>query len=53
MFYLTRIGQPRYAPKDTEYFSILQDFVKIYSPQKIYDDFNNYYEVTDKRIYQT
>lgn len=46
--YLTRPGQKRYAPRDTEYFSKLRQLGNIYGHQKIYNDF--YYTRTNRNI---
>ncbi len=48
--FLTRPGQQRYAPKDTEYFTFLKDLSNIVSSQKIYDDFVSIYAITGKKI---
>ncbi len=48
--YLTRAGQAKYAPKDTEYFYRLQQLSEIYGDQKIYNDFLTYYALTNKNI---
>ncbi|HEX8460302.1 MAG TPA: hypothetical protein VF623_02685 [Segetibacter sp.] len=48
--YLTRGGEIRYAPKDTEYFAILKSFGKRYGNKKLYEDFVAFYEPTSKTI---
>jgi hypothetical protein len=48
--YLTRQGETRYAPKDTEYFTIIKSFGKKYGNKKLYDDFVTFYEPTSKNI---
>lgn len=48
--YLTRSGQPRYAPRDTEYFSILQVMGDKYGQQKIYTDFVSFYTPASRNI---
>jgi len=48
--YLTRPGQKRYAPRDTEYFSKLRQLGNIYGHQKIYNDFVIYYTHTNRNI---
>ena len=48
--YVTRPGQLRYAPKDTEYFSKLKLFGNCHGCQKIYDDFVKIYTPTGKDI---
>lgn len=51
--YLTRFGEMRYAPKDTEYFAIIKLFGKKYGNKKLYDDFVTFYEPTSKVIDST
>lgn len=48
--YLTRPALPRYAPRDSEYFSKLQQLGNRYGHQKIYNDFVRYYTPTSKTI---
>lgn len=48
--FLTREGMPRYAPKDTEYFSVLKNMGVKYGPAKIYNDFIQYYTHTSKYL---
>jgi len=48
--YLTRDNNPRYAPKDIEYFSILHDLGKIYGENKIYTDFVEFYNITNRSL---
>jgi hypothetical protein len=48
--YLTRQGMQRYAPKDTEYFSILQQLGNTHGHAKIYNDFISFYTPTSKNI---
>lgn len=48
--YLTRPGQARYAPRDTEYFFRLKQLGSIYGHKKIYDDFVAYYRYTSSNI---
>lgn len=48
--YLTRPGQARYAPRDTEYFAKLKQLGNIHGHQRIYRDFVAYYSVADKNI---
>lgn len=48
--YLTRANNPRYAPKDIEYFSILQGLGKVYGGQRIYSDFVEFYNLTNDRV---
>lgn len=48
--YLSRPGQLRYAPKDTEYFAKLYELGKHHGHQKIYDDFVDFYIPTDGKI---
>jgi hypothetical protein len=48
--YLKRNGQQRYAPTDTEYFTLLKNMATTHSPQKMYDDFVQIYAPTTKNI---
>ncbi|KQR72666.1 hypothetical protein [Pedobacter sp. Leaf176] len=48
--YLTKKGSRRYPPSDAEYFSRLQELGKVYSCQRIYNDFIKFYNPTDKAI---
>ena len=48
--YLTRPGSQRYAPKDIEYFSRLQQLGIIYGPAKIFNDFIRFYSSTGKNL---
>ncbi len=48
--YVTRNGQTRFAPKDLQYFTALNDFGTHYGHRKIYDDFVKIYELTDPKI---
>jgi hypothetical protein len=48
--YLTRLGQPRYAPKDTEYFARLNQLGNTHNHQKIYNDFVTCYTYTGRTI---
>jgi hypothetical protein len=48
--YLKRPNQTRYAPKDTEYFSVMKNLSSIYGKQKIYDDFVKIYNDTTSQI---
>jgi len=50
--YLTKKGDKRYAPSDTEYFRRLQEMGKVYSNQRIYNDFIKFYNLTNKTIDQ-
>jgi hypothetical protein len=51
--FLTRPGKPRYAPKDTEYFTILKNMGTRFGPAKIYNDFTQYYNLTTKKVDST
>ncbi len=51
--FLTRPGQPRYAPKDTEYFTLLKSMGNRFGHAKIYNDFISYYNQTTKDIDST
>jgi len=48
--YLTRHGQPRFAPKDVECFTILKELGNWHGHQKIYDDFVKFYFPTGKTV---
>lgn len=48
--YLTRPGQARYAPRDTEYFSRLKQLGDTHGHQRIYNDFVTYYIPTNRHI---
>ncbi|RNL54285.1 DUF7004 family protein [Pedobacter jejuensis] len=48
--YVTKNGNKRYPPLDVEYFYRLQELSKIYSAQKIYNDFLKIYLFADKTI---
>jgi hypothetical protein len=48
--YLTRNGESRYAPKDTEYFRILGNLGNRYGHQRLYNDFVKIYKTTNSRI---
>jgi hypothetical protein len=51
--FLTRPDKPRYAPKDTEYFTILKNMGNRFGHAKIYNDFISYYNQTTKDIDNT
>lgn len=51
--YLKRPDELRYAPKDTEYFSKLQQFGSIHGSAKIYNDFIRFYTHAGKDIDST
>ncbi len=48
--YLTRPGQVRYAPRDTEYFSKLKLLGNVHGHQRIYNEFVSYYTPTNRNI---
>ncbi|MBF0389407.1 MAG: hypothetical protein HQK71_04805 [Desulfamplus sp.] len=48
--YLKRPNKTRYAPKDTQYFTILKQLGSIYGNQEIYDDFVAIYNCTTSVI---
>lgn len=48
--YLTRPGQRRHAPKDTDYFTSLRQFSLIHTPKRIYDDFVKVYNKTNVNL---
>lgn len=47
---LTEPGIPKYAPKDTEYFSFLQQLGNFHGHAKIYNDFIRIYERTNDAV---
>ena len=51
--FLTEPGNQKYAPKDIEYFSFLQQLGNIHGHAKIYNDFIKIYEQTDKSVNQS
>jgi hypothetical protein len=51
--FLSRPGTVRYAPKDTEYFTILKNMGNHFGHAKIYNDFISYYNQTTKDIDNT
>lgn len=51
--FLSRPGTAKYAPKDTEYFTILKSMGNRFGPAKIYNDFISYYNQTTKDIDNT
>ncbi len=50
--YLTRMDQPRYAPKDEMYFSLLYQLGHTHGHAKIYNDFIRYYNMTGREVDQ-
>ena len=48
--FLTKSGNKRYAPRDTEYFTRLKDLGKIHGHAHIYNSFLRFYELTTKDI---
>ncbi len=48
--FLSRNGMPRYAPKDTEYFTILQQLATRHGSHKLYYHFVLLYERTSTKI---
>ena len=48
--YLSRPGQARYAPRDTEYFAKLKQLGNVHGNEKIYQDFVTYYIPTNRII---
>lgn len=48
--YLTRKGEPRYAPSDVQYFKELYELGSIYGHNRIYNDFVKIYSFTDSTI---
>ena len=48
--YLSRPGRPRYAPKDTQYFTELKTIAEKFSAKNVYADFVEIYAATGKQI---
>lgn len=48
--YLQRHGQAPYAPRDTEYFSVLLRLGRKHGQQKMHDDFVRCYDAANTRI---
>ena len=48
--YLKRPSEMRFAPTDTQYFTRLYELGHTYGHKKIYDDFVQYYQNTNKSI---
>jgi hypothetical protein len=48
--YLTRPNRPRYAPLDIEYFSRLQELGRTHGLQRIYNDFVQVYNPTNRVV---
>jgi hypothetical protein len=48
--YLSRPNQPKYAPRDFQYFNRLQKYAITHGAQKVYDDFVSVYNKTTKEI---
>ncbi len=48
--HLTRSGQERHAPRDTEYFEIFQRMGSIHGHEKVYSDFVSIYEQTNSKL---
>ncbi|RPH32578.1 MAG: hypothetical protein EHM93_08870 [Bacteroidales bacterium] len=48
--YLTRTNCTKYAPKDLEYFTILQELGIIYGRERLYSDFVEFYNLTNAHI---
>ena len=48
--FLTRAGEYRYAPTDTEYFTKLSNLGEKYGRKKIYEDFLKIYKPTNSKI---
>jgi hypothetical protein len=51
--YMTRPGAQRYAPKDIQYFSDVQDYAASHSPKMLYDDFVAIYNATGRQVENT
>ncbi len=48
--YLTRPNQRRYAPLDRDYFAQLKGYADVYGTDRVYRDFVEIYQLTDKEV---
>jgi len=48
--YVTRPGEQKYAPRDTEYFSFFIEKSNRYTPERIYQDYVSIYDNTSAAI---
>lgn len=48
--YLTRNGEKKYAPRDVQYFTDIQNYAQKYTTKKVYDDFVKIYDITNSKI---
>jgi hypothetical protein len=48
--FLTRPGHPRFAPKDWQYFTRLQELAGAYGKEKVYADFVVVFDATNKTL---
>ena len=48
--FLTRPGRPRFAPRDWQYFTRLQELAATYGNQKVYADFVAIFDATDRTL---
>jgi len=51
--FLTRLSAKTYAPKDTEYFTLLQQLAIIHGAAKMYNDFLSFYHPTTATLNET
>lgn len=48
--FLTRPNQPKYAPRDVQYFTQIRTLAGLFTGKKIYSDFVSVYEMTTKKL---
>ena len=48
--FLTRPGRPRFAPKDWQYFTRLQELAAVYGADKTYADFVSVFDRTERAL---
>lgn len=48
--FLTRPGRPRFAPKDWQYFTRLQEMAAVYGADKTYADFVSVFDRTERAL---
>lgn len=48
--FLTRPGRARFAPKDWQYFTRLQQLAAVYGSRKVYADFALVFDATDRTL---
>lgn len=48
--YLSKVGERRYAPRDTEYFKFFKQLGELHGYERVYNDYLKIYELTDRTI---